>query len=289
MLDIAEPFTTRAAPDVAAWAARFDPAALPVLAATAAEIEELRPLEDEVDASTLAEVIAADPLMTLKLLAHVARVARLARARRGRDGSGAETVTAALLMLGVPPFFRAFGPQPTVQQRLGRLPRSMAGFERVLRRSRRAARFALAFAAHRLDPDAATIHEATLLHDFAELLLWLEAPTLALRIAERQRETPGLRSAAVQKELLHIELGELQHELMLRWRLPTLLMQIADPAAGSESLQLRNVRLAIRLARHSANGWNDPALPDDLHDIGAFLQLAPPHVDRLLRGIDAED
>jgi hypothetical protein len=132
MLDIAEPFTTRAAPDVAAWAARFDPAALPVLAATAAEIEELRPLEDEVDASTLAEVIAGDPLMTLKLLAHVAHVARLARARRGRDASGAETVTAALLMLGVPPFFRAFGPQPTVQQRLGRLPRSMAGFERVL-------------------------------------------------------------------------------------------------------------------------------------------------------------
>jgi len=189
----------------------------------------------------------------------------------------------------VPPFFRAFGPQPTVQQRLGRLPRSMAGFERVLRRSRRAARFALAFAAHRLDPDAATIHEATLLHDFAELLLWLEAPTLALRIAERQRETPGLRSAAVQRELLHIELGELQHELMLRWRLPTLLMQITDPAPRSESLQLRNVRLAIRLARHSANGWDNPALPDDLHDIGAFLQLSPPHVDKLLRGIDAED
>lgn len=287
MLAVDDPFTTRAPASAADWAARFDPLALPVLAATAGEIEELRPLEDEVDAHTLAEVIVGDPLMTLKLLAHVAT---LRRGRGcGREGGDPETVTAALVMLGIPPFFRAFAAQPTVETRLARLPQSMAGFERVLRRSRRAARFALAFAAHRLDPDAAVIHEAALLHDFAELLLWLEAPTLALRIAERQRVSPGLRSAAVQKELLHIELGELQHLLMTRWRLPALLVQITDPSERAESMQLRNVRLAIRLARHSAKGWDDPALPDDLHDIGALLQLSPPHVDKLLHEIDAED
>jgi len=283
MLTVDDPFTTRAPASAAQWAARFDPAALPILAATAHEIEELRPLEDEVDAHTLGEVIVGDPLMTLKLFAHVAKL------RRGRDGGAPETVTAALVMLGIPPFFRAFGPQQSVEARLARLPQSMAGFERVLRRSRRAARFALAFAAHRMDHDAAVIHEATLLHDFAELLLWLEAPTLALRIAERQRENPTLRSALVQKELLHIELGELQHELMTRWRLPALLLQITDPTERSESMQLRNVRLAIRLARHSAKGWGDPALPDDLRDIGALLQLSPPHVEKLLHEIDADE
>ncbi|NLZ41611.1 MAG: histidine kinase, partial [Comamonadaceae bacterium] len=36
-------------------------------------------------------------------------------------------------------------------------------------------------------------------------------------------------------------------------------------------------------------GWDDPALPDDLREIGVFLQLAPPHVDKLVREIDAED
>ncbi|GMV45106.1 MAG: hypothetical protein AMXMBFR66_05040 [Pseudomonadota bacterium] len=283
MLAAADPFTTRAPSGAEGWAARFDPAALPVLAATAAGIEELRPVQDELDAHTLAEVIVGDPLMTLKLLAHVAGL------RRGREGGDPATVTAALVMLGILPFFRSFGPQPTVAERLTRLPQSLAGFERVLRRSRRAARFALAFAAHRLDPDAAVIHEAALLHDFAELLLWLEAPTLALRIAERQRDEPGLRSAAVQKELLHIELGELQHELMARWRLPALLVRITDHSSRADSMQLRNVRLAIRLARHSAHGWDDPALPDDLREIGVFLQLAPPHVDKLVREIDAED
>lgn len=283
MLAVADPFTTRAPMDVAQWAARFDAAALPVLAETAAEIEELRAVEEQVDAHMLSEVIVNDPLMTLKLLAHLARV------RRGRDGSDPETVTAALVMLGIPPFFRTFGPQPTVQERLGRLPQSMAGFEAVLRRSRRAARFAIAFAAHRLDHDAAIIHEAALLHDFAELLLWLEAPTLALRISERQRENPGLRSAALQKELLHIELPDLQHELMARWRLPSLLVQIADDTAPAETVQMRNVRLAIRLARHSAKGWEDPALPDDLRDIGLLLQLSQPHVEKLLHEIDDEE
>ena len=283
MLAVDDPFTTRAPTDVAQWVARFDAAALPILADTAAEIEELRAVEEQVDAHMLASVIVNDPLMTLKLLAHVASV------RRGREGSDPETVTGALVMLGIPPFFRTFGPQPTVQDRLGHLPQSLAGFERALRRSRRAARFALAFAAHRLDHDAATLHEATLLHDFAELLLWLEAPTLALRIEQRQHEHPGLRSVAVQRELLHIELGELQHALMARWRLPSLLVQLTDQTQPSNSAHLRNVRLAVRLAHHSANGWDDPALPDDLHDIGAFLLLSPPHVEKLLHEIDEDD
>jgi HD-like signal output (HDOD) protein len=274
--------STRLPRDVASWAARFDPAALPVLAATAAELEELRPVEDEVDAHLLTETIASDPLMTLKLFAHVARL------RRGREGSDAETVTAALVMLGIPPFFRAFGPQPSVEERLAGQPCALEGFQRVLRRSHRAARFALGFAAHRVDHDAAVIHEAALLHDFAELLLWLEAPALALEIASRQAANPAARSAAVQRELLSITLGELQHELMARWRLPALLTQIADDSAPRETLQMRNVRLAIRLARHSARGWDDPALPDDLHALGALLQLAPAHVQKLLLDIDAE-
>ncbi|MCK7498814.1 MAG: hypothetical protein MZW92_55820 [Comamonadaceae bacterium] len=70
--------------------------------------------EDAVDAHLLAEAIASDPLMTLKLLAHVAHL------RRGRDGSDTETVTAALVMLGIPPFFRAFGPQADGRGAAGR-------------------------------------------------------------------------------------------------------------------------------------------------------------------------
>jgi HD-like signal output (HDOD) protein len=274
------PFITHAPRDVAAWAARFDPSTLPVLAHTAAEIEALRDIEDDVDAHLLAEAIGNDPLMSLKVMAHLARL------RRGREGSDTETLTAALVMIGIPPFFDAFGPQPTVEDRLAEIPEALAGFRRVLRRSHRAASFAIGFAVHRMDHDAPVIHDAALLHDFAELLLWLEAPRLALAIAQRQLADPTLRSAAIQRELLNIELANLQHHLMLAWRLPALLVSITDDHANRETPQLANVRLAIRVARHSADGWDNAALPDDIAEIGQLLQLSAPHVERLLLDID---
>lgn len=275
--------------DLAQWVSLFDPAQLPVLAATANELDLLRLNEDAVDAHLLADVVASDPLMTLKLLAHVGHL------RRGRGGShietDTETVTEALVMLGISPFFRAFGAQPaTVEAQLAGQPAALAGFQDVLARARRAARYAIGFAVHRMDPDAAVIHEAALLHDFAELLLWLRAPGLALQIAQRQQADVGLRSAAVQRELLHIELDELEHALMLAWRLPALLVQITDEhaAPGPTSLQTRNVQLAIRLARHSKLGWDNAALPDDLHDIAQLLNLSAEAALRLVLEIDAE-
>ncbi len=281
MLTPTAPFIQRAPRDVAAWVARFDPAALPVLARTASEIEALRPIEDEVDAHLLAEAIGNDPLMSLKVMTHLAKL------RRGREGSDTETLTAALVMLGITPFFNTFGPQPTVEGRLADWPEALEGFYRVLRRSHRAASFAIGFAVHRMDHDATVIHDAALLHDFAELLLWLEAPQLALDLARLQQADPGLRSAVAQRQMLNVELTDLQHHLMLAWRLPALLISITDDHARRETPQLVNVRLAIRVARHSAEGWDNAALPDDMAEIGQLLQLGPAHVERLLLDIDS--
>lgn len=275
-------FVTQAPPSLAGWVALFDHATLPVLASTAQTLEDLRPNEDAVDAHLLADAISNDPLMTVKLLALVAQ------RRRGREGSDTETVTAALVMLGIPPFFHAFGPQQTVRERLEDLPEARAGFARVLLRSRRAARFAMGFAVHRMDHDAAVIHEAALLHDFAELLLWLRAPALALEIERRQGADATLRSASVQRELLNIELPQLQHALMLHWHLPKLLIEITDDHATHISMQMRNVQLAIRVARHSAQGWDNAAIPDDVRDVGQLLNLSNDAALRLLREIDAD-
>jgi len=267
---------------LAGWAALFDHATLPVLAETAATLEELRINEDAVDARWLAEVIANDPLMTIKLMAHVAHL------RRGREGSETETVTEALVMLGIPPFFRAFAAQDSAEAVLAEQPEALDGFHRVLRRSRRAARFAMSFAVHRMDHDAGVIHEAALLHDFAELLLWLRAPELALHIEARKATDSTLRTAAVQRELLHIELDDLEHALMLKWRLPSLLVQITDEHAHKVTAQMRNVQLAMRVARHTANGWDNAALPDDVSDVATLLNLSLDATARLLREIDAE-
>lgn len=254
--------------DLAAWTAYFQSAEIPVLEDTAEALESLRANEDGVDANGLGEMIANDPLMTLKVLAFVSAH------RSSRVITDAETVTAALVMTGISPFFRAFGLQPTLEARLAAEPIALAGLKETLRRAHRGANFALSFAVHRMDHDAALIHAAALLHDFAEMLVWCHAPWLALRMQEAQRADPTLRSGAVQSSMLNVQLSDLQQALMKAWRLPALLIRIND-ARQSNSPSVRSVTLAVRLARHSAMGWDNAAIPDDIAEIAELLNLSP--------------
>lgn len=265
--------------DLEQWARHFLHADIPVLAETAETLEALRTNEDAVDANLLGETIAGDPLMTLKVMAYVSTH------RSERRVTDAETVTAALVLLGITPFFNAFGSQPTLEDRLAAVPEALEGLHGVLRRANRAAKFALAFAVHRMDQDAAVIHQAALLHDFAEMLLWCHAPALALEIARRQQADPTLRSSAAQRQVLQIELPDLQQALMRAWRLPDLLIRLSDDK-HAHTPQVRNVLLAIRLARHSARGWDNAALPDDFADIAELLNLRHEPTVKLVRELD---
>lgn len=252
--------------DVSAWAVHFMRTEIPILGETAGTLEVLRSNEDAVDANLLGEVISGDPLMTLKILSYVSTH------RSSRRVTDAETVTAALVMLGISPFFQAFSAQLTIEERLADLPHALEGLHAVLQRAERASKFALGFAVHRMDHDAAVIHQAALLHDFAEMLLWCHAPALALEIVARQQANPALRSNIAQREVLNVELSDVQQTLMKSWRLPELLIRISDDKHANNS-QVRNVLLSIRLARHSARGWDNPALPDDYAEIASLLNL----------------
>jgi len=279
----AAPFIAAPLHDVQAWVRAFDLREIPVLSATANALEDLRCNEDAVDAHLLADCMQSDPLMTLKLLRHVALLRR--DRGRDRDQADAETATEALVMLGITPFFRDFGPQPTVEDRLAGQSGALLGLRQVLRRAHRAARFALGFAVHRGDHDAMLIHEAALLHDFAELLLWAHAPGLALELALRQQADPALRSTDAQQHLLHTTLADVQQALMKAWRLPELLVKISDDHA-SQHPQVRNVQLALRVARHSSRGWDNPALPDDVDDVADLLNLGTTPTLTLLHDLD---
>jgi HD-like signal output (HDOD) protein len=269
----------QALPNLSAWTSLFLTQDVPVLPETAAMLESLRANEDEVDAHLLAEAIYGDPLMTLKVLAHAGTH------RSSRLLTEVETVTAALLLMGISPFFRTFGPQATIETHLAQHPGALEGLQAVLRRSHRAARFALAFAVHRMDDDAAVIHQAALLHDLAEMLLWCHAPLLALRIADQQRLRPALRSGHAQREVLNIALPDLQAALMRAWGLPELFVRVGD-WRHALCPPVRNVLLAVRLARHTAHGWDNPAVPDDLHDIAELLNLRSDATLELVREVD---
>lgn len=269
-------------PSLDAWVDAFAAAEIPVLSETAESLEHMRATEDDVDANSLGEMIASDPLMTLKVLAHAHTL------RRGSsDGLRAapETVTGALVLMGITPFFRAFGPQPTLEDVLADHEDALLGLSRVMQRAERASRYALAFAAHRADPDAAILHSAALLHDFAEMLLWVHAPDLALRIAALQDADRQLRSSAAQRQVLGIALADLEQALMRRWQLPELLARITNDKHERDP-QVRCVYLAVRLARHTARGWDDAGVPDDLHDIAELLNLSESHALKLLHEFD---
>ena len=267
--------------DVDGWVRYFRQLEIPVLASTAAAIEEMRLIEDDVDARGISEVIGRDPLMTLKLLVHASTQGANSRL------TDAETVVEALVLMGITPFFRTFGPQPTVENHLAEQPEALAGLQHVLLRADRAARFAASFAIHRADHDAVVLHEAAQLHDFTEMLLWLHAPELALELQRRQNADATLRSCAVQREVLNAELNDIQHVLMQLWRLPEILVRITDDS-HAENSQVRNVLLAIRVARHTMQGWDNPALPDDIRDIAALLHLGVEPTRQLLLDIDTD-
>ncbi|MEO5794955.1 MAG: HDOD domain-containing protein [Rhodoferax sp.] len=263
---------TEALPDLAAWTRYCTSAEIPVMAETARALETLRPTEDDVDAAMLAKIIQTDPLMTIKVMAHVASLRR--PGAHVMDSSKTETITGALVMLGIAPFFRQFGPQPTVEDRLANQPQALAAVQDLLLRAERARLFALGFAVHRADMDVDVILHAAFLHDFAELLLWCHAPALALQIQAAQQADPTLRSATIQQTVLHIQLDDLAQELMRQWQFPALLVRISD-TRHAEQANVQNVVLAVRVARHTLHGWDNPALADDVEAIAGLLNATP--------------
>lgn len=251
---------------VESWARRLGEPEIPVMRRTVRALARLRLQEEEADSHGIARIVLGDPLMTLKLLRRI--VARRSR----RIVTDTETVTAAVLLLGVPPFFREFDGQAMVEECFAGRPSQFRGMLELLRRARRAALLAVGLAVQRQDGDTELIYEAAMLDDFAGMLLWCHEPDLAADIAQRQRDDPTLRSARIQAELLGVELAAVQQFLLRRWQMPAALIRLTDPQ--DRTPRARNVRLAVQLARHLDGGWTNPAIPDDLEEVGALLNVS---------------
>ena len=115
--------------------------------------------------------------------------------------------------------------------------------------------------------------------------MWCFAPDKMNTIYAMQQADKTLRSAAVQQEVLGFKLLDLQKELVEAFQLPPLLSKLMQDSASNEQ-RVRNVTLAVNLARHSANGWDDAALPDDYKDIAELLRM---DIARVLRIVGVPD
>jgi HD-like signal output (HDOD) protein len=252
--------------DESAWVRLLGQAAIPVLRQTVAELARLRENEDRVVARDISRVLLHDPMFTLRVLRELQQ-----RPNAGRSHE-ITTVVHALMMLGVAPFFRRFCDLPAVETVLAGHPAALAGLMRVLDRAHHAALYAQDWAGLRHDVETEEVMVAALLHDLAEMLLWCFAPELALRIGQLQQADPALRSGAAQRAVLGFTLADLQRSLSAQWNLPGLLQSLMDDSHADKP-RVRNVLLAVNLARHSAGGWDNPALPDDHAAIARHLEL----------------
>lgn len=269
-----------ALPNLDAWSRVFRDLEIPILRESAVGLAEMIADEDRASPIAIGRLAQADPLLTLRILALAARH------RSRRAVTDTETAVTGVVMMGLGRFFDDFRSPTVVEDLLADDADALAGLQQVIERGFRAAGFALGFAVHRLDTDAEVIQEAAMLHDFAEMLLWCRAPALARRIRDRQTADPALRSAQAQLEVLNIRLQDLQRALMQAWHLPELLAQITD-REHLDNPQVRNVVLAVDIARHTQLGWDNPAVPDDLTEIGRLLNLTPESARRKVMGLDA--
>lgn len=261
------------------FTARLAGAAIPVLQRSSLALAALARDEDRADARAIAAIAADDPLFTLKLLVWAAAH------RPARMQAEVENAATAVLLAGVSPVLREFGASPVVERQLEATPQALRGLRAVLRRAHRAAAFALAIAIARKDGEAEILHEAALLNDFAEALLWIHAPQAALEIDRRQRLDPALRSVQAQHDVLGFALRDLEQALMRAWNLPQRLLTRTDWRRDADP-HARTVLLAVRLARHSQYGWSNPALPDDFREIGDLIGQTPEAARRRMLALD---
>lgn len=255
-------------PSLEDWVAYFGQADIPVLRRSSLQLEELRQNAIKSNARLISSAILHDPMLTLRVLGYI-------EVKRSKSRhTDITTIERALMMIGMEPFFNDFENLPRIEDHLKAHPRALLGLLKTINRARRAMSWARDWAIYRHDLDVDEIVVATLLYDFAEILMWCFAPKLALQVVERQQQDRSLRSVIVQEAVYNVPLHQIKAALAQAWHLPQLLTMLMDPQ-NSEHPRVRNVKLAIDLARHSANGWDDAALPDDYKAIGELLHLNP--------------
>jgi len=264
---------------VAAWVKVLGAEEVPVLRQTFRSMVDAHQRIDWINAREITQFVLHDPMMTLRVLSY------LHESVGKRQMQEITTVGNAIVMLGINPFFRHFEKLAVIEDVLKPYPQALLQLIQLIRRAQIAQRWAFNWATWRYDKRAEEVAIAALLHDVAEIVLLCFAPQKALEIHALKKANPTARSAQIQEHVLGFHLLDLQLALCHHWHLPELLTQLMDDE-HAENSRVKNVKLAVDLARHSANGWDDPALPDDYRAIEQLLNIGH---DELMSWIKPKD
>jgi HD-like signal output (HDOD) protein len=268
MVTLTEARAKKTIPD---WVSFLMNADIPVLRQTARELAQLREREDETGARDITRVVINDPLMTFKVLTYANNH------RSKHQLQDLVQVEQAIIMMGTSTFFEQIPTVPHVEDVLNQHVSALVDLLKLMIRAHRAGYFSAEFSSHLMDLHAEEVRVAASLYDFAEMLMWCFNPDAMNEISKRQAADKTLRSRVVQQEVLGFKVIDLQAELVRVFNLPSLLTDLMDEQRAHLP-RVRNVQLAVNLARHSADGWENAALPDDYKDIAQLLHVDVPRV-----------
>ena len=259
------------------WVSHISALDLPVLRRTLVELARLGADQDHATAKDIAEIVSHDPFMTIKIL-------RTVNQRRSRHfDTEITTLEHAVMMLGIPPFFRAFARLRALEDVLRDKPEQLQGLLRRLSRSRHAGFQAREWATLRVDIDAQEVYVAALLCDLAEMLVCLVAYPLAERV-ERGKSQGSKPPEQIQRDVLGFSYLQLRSALAARWSLPELLTDLMDEGNASRPRVL-GVLLAVSVAHHAERGWWQPELAADYAAIATWLRMPENEVPSLIHRI----
>lgn len=219
------------------------------------------------------DIILKDPGLALQTLKQLQR----ASGGKPREREVASMEQAAML-LGIARVQRLPAACPRVDEALQ--GRAREGYQRAVTRAFHAAYQAWDWAHVKRDHAPDEVLLSALMHDSAELALWVNAPE---RIHQLRRLT--LRDKMPPAEAQYIALGDsLEHygrRLAEVWNLPQLVHEALRPEYSNEP-RVRGVVLAVQLARQVEWGWYTPQVEETLtliaEHLGAGLEETTVHV-----------
>lgn len=250
------------------WTQHFSQQEIPILAHSKKRLIEMQKSLDNVNTRDIAQLVKRDPLLTLRIVRY------LQSTRHSSQVTDVVTIDKVLLMIGLSSFFRSFSNAVSVEEKLASHPDALRGCLSVCSKAHLASKIAEGIAEKRNDLDPEEVTTAALLHNTAEILLWIEAPTLAMSIKTALSQNLGMRSRDAQLAILGITLHDLHLELINTWKLPRLMLHLLDERFAEEA-RVRTVSIATSTTRHVSNSWQDPALPDDYKNIAKLTNLTP--------------
>lgn len=251
------------------WVAYLREKDIPIMPRSKMVIEALD--GEAVSPREMAGIVMCDPFLGLRLL-------RRAEHRRSSVlGHDTTTILGAVQQVGIDGLAATAAESSLCDD-------SNPGLAACEARAVLSASIALNWAGNRADISPEEVAFAALLGEIGELMLWAFAPEIPQKALAELHAQRASRNAQAQQQTIGFTFKQLSLGLIEAWSLPLLIGQLVK---GADTPRANIARIASDASRHIQANPENPALPDDVIGVKAFLPGVPWHT--LLNALPISD